>query len=254
MRVKILGCSGGIGGALRTTSILIDDDILIDAGTGVGDLSIEEMMAVDHIFVTHSHLDHVAYIPFLIDTVNGLRHHPVTVHAIPETIQALKTHVFNWRIWPDFNVIPDCERPFLRYSEVKLGETVSLNSRKISPLPVNHVVPAVGYRLDSGNNSLVFTGDTTSCDALWQAVNGIENLKIVIIETSFTNAEASLARVSMHLCPSMLMDELTKLKRPAEVYITHLKPGEGRKIMKEIQHDVKDRTIRELQHQQVFEL
>ena len=67
MKIKILGCSGGIGGELRTTSMLVDGDILIDAGTGVGDLSIEELLAIDHIFITHSHLDHIAFIPLLLD-------------------------------------------------------------------------------------------------------------------------------------------------------------------------------------------
>ena len=34
MRLRVLGCSGGIGGRhLRTTSYLLDSDILIDAGT-----------------------------------------------------------------------------------------------------------------------------------------------------------------------------------------------------------------------------
>ena len=40
MKLRILGCSGGISGDLRTTSMLLDHDVLIDAGTGVGDLSI----------------------------------------------------------------------------------------------------------------------------------------------------------------------------------------------------------------------
>lgn len=254
MRIKILGCSGGIGGALRTTSLLVDRDILIDAGTGVGDLTIDEMMAIDHIFVTHSHLDHIAFIPFLIDTVNGLRHHPVTVHAIPETIQSLKEHIFNWKIWPDFNVIPDREQPFLKYSVLQPGAPVDVAGRTITPVPANHVVPAVGYCLDSGRGSLIFTGDTASCDALWQKANAIANLKHVIIETSFTNAEADMARLSKHLCPSMLFEELAKLERPAEVYITHLKPGEGEKIMREIQREQYSLVIKELQHQQIFEL
>src|SRR5690606_21738611 len=113
--------------------------------------------------------------------------------------------------WPDFNVIPDPAQPFLQYREIKLGEVVELAGRKISPLPANHVVPAVGYRLDSGRSSLVFSGDTTSCDAFWQQVNVMDNLRYLIIETAFSNAEIELAKISKHLCPSMLTDELNKL-------------------------------------------
>jgi len=237
MQVKILGCSGGIGGGLRTTSILIDQDILIDAGTGVGDLTIDELLLIDHIFITHSHLDHIVSIPFLMDTVMGLRAHPVTVHATAETIKVLKEHIFNWKVWPDFNVIPSAEEAFLLYSEIKIGQTTKLGKRSITAVPANHVVPAVGYHIDSGKNSLVFTGDTTTCDKLWQHVNAIENLKYLIIETAFSNGEIELAKISKHLCPSLLFEELSKLKRNAEIFITHPKPGEGEIIMQEIEQN-----------------
>ena len=53
MRLRVLGCSGGIGGRhLRTTSFLVDSDVLIDAGTGVGDLSLAELSLIDHIFLS----------------------------------------------------------------------------------------------------------------------------------------------------------------------------------------------------------
>jgi 3',5'-cyclic-nucleotide phosphodiesterase len=63
MQLRILGCSGGIGGANRTTSFLINDSILIDAGTGVGDLSFSALTRIEHVFITHSHLDHIACLP-----------------------------------------------------------------------------------------------------------------------------------------------------------------------------------------------
>jgi len=234
IQVRILGCSGGIGGNLRTTSILVDDDILIDAGTGVADLSIEAMMAIDHIFVTHSHLDHIACIPLLVDTVIGMREKHITVHATRETWQILKDHIFNWKIWPDFSVIPDETNPFLRHQEIRVGETINLDGRKITPVPANHTVPAVGFQLDSGRASLVFTGDTTSCDALWSAINCIENLKYLIIETAFSNGELALAKLSHHLCPSLLFDELKKLQHLPEIFVTHLKPGEEAEIMRQV--------------------
>src|SRR5690606_2041456 len=110
MRVRVLGCSGGIGGTLRTTSFLIDEDILMDAGTGVCDLTIEQFLKIDHIFITHSHLDHVASIPLLADSVLGFRDAPITLYATAETWQILKAHLFNWKIWPDFTVIPSAEQ------------------------------------------------------------------------------------------------------------------------------------------------
>lgn len=253
MKLRVLGCSGGIGGELRTTSLLLDHDTLIDAGTGVGDLSISELAQIDHVFVTHSHMDHVTSIPFIVDTVGWIREKPLTVHATRETLAILKEHLFNWKLWPDFSQIPDAKNPVMRFETVAMGSPVTLNGRTITPLPANHVVPAVGYRLDSDKASLVFTGDTTSNDALWPIVNDIANLKYLIIETALSDRERDLARRSKHLCPSMLAEELAKLKLAPEIYITHLKPRESELIMQQIAVKVKGCRPRMLQNNHVFE-
>lgn len=181
MKLRILGCSGGIGGNLRTTSFLLDHDVLIDAGTGVGELSLAELSMIDHVFVTHSHLDHIASIPFMVDSAGFMRDRPLTVYASEKTLDILRQHMFNWKIWPDFTRIPNAERPFMRYQPMELGETVVLNGRKITAIPANHVVPTVGYHLDSGKASLVFSGDTTTQDASWEVINKIENLRYLIL-------------------------------------------------------------------------
>jgi ribonuclease BN (tRNA processing enzyme) len=253
MKLKVLGCSGGFGGNLRTTSLLIDRDILIDAGTGVGDLSLAEMAMIDHIFITHSHLDHITSIPFMIDSVGFMRDKPLLVYATAETIEILKTHIFNWLIWPDFNVIPNAETPCMHYKTIEIGQTIDLNGRKITPLPVNHVVPSVGFRLDSEQASLVFSGDTTVCDPFWEAVNSVENLKYLIVETAFSNAEIDLALRSKHFCPSLLANDISKLKHQPEIFITHLKPGEVELTMQEIAACVRDFKPKMLQNGQVFE-
>jgi len=199
MKLRVLGCSGGIGGNFRTTSFLLDRDVLIDAGTGVGELSLTELVAIEHIFVTHSHLDHIACIPLLLDSVGFMRDRPLTIYATEETLEILKQHIFNWKIWPDFSVIPNAQHPVMRYQPIKLGETIVLRGRKITAIPANHTVPAVGYHLDSGTASLVFSGDTTTNDALWEIVNGIANLRYLIIETAFSDSEKDLAILSKHL-------------------------------------------------------
>ncbi|WP_036300125.1 3',5'-cyclic-nucleotide phosphodiesterase [Methylotenera sp. L2L1] len=258
-QLKVLGCSGGIGGEYRTTSLLLDQDVLIDAGSGVGDLSMDELLNISHIFVTHSHLDHIAFIPLLLDTVMGIRTEPITVYATNETLDILKEHIFNWKIWPDFNAIPNSDTPFLRYQEIKLGQKISLGKRAITAVPVHHVVPAVGYHIEGALHSLVYTGDTTICDALWREVNKINQLKYLIVETAFSNSELELAILSKHLCPSMLLEELAKLSvahrtGELEVYITHLKPGEDAHIMREIAEVDVGLSIAALHRHQIFEL
>ena len=254
MKIRVLGCSGGIGGGLRTTAMLVDHDILVDAGTGVGDLSLESLAKIDHIFVSHSHLDHVTSIPFLVDTVCWMRANPIVVYGIKETLDILRAHLFNWRLWPDFTQIPDAEKPFMVYRELAVGETVEIRGRRFTPIPANHTVPAVGYAVSSARASLIYSGDTGENDGLWAAVNEAPNLKYLIIETAFPNKERDVARASKHLCPQMLAEGLEKMHANPEVYITHLKPGEGALTMREVSQAAGRWRPRMLENNQIFSL
>lgn len=253
MKLRILGCSGGIGDGAHTTALLLDEDILIDAGTGVGQLGLNALLKIDHVFVTHSHLDHIAFIPFLVDTAGCQRAKPLTVHALPATLQCLKQHVFNGHVWPDFSVIPNVWQPYMRYQPLAVGETIMLDGRKITPLPTHHIVPSIGYRLDSGRASLVFTGDTTTHEPLWEAINRIDNLRYLIIESAFSNAKRDIALHAKHLYPAMLADGLNKIRHDAEIYITHLRQDEADLTMREITACVTRSHPRRLLSGHIFE-
>jgi ribonuclease BN (tRNA processing enzyme) len=183
-----------------------------------------------------------------------MRDKPVTLHATPATLQILKDHLFNWKIWPDFSQIPDPDHPFMVYQELAVGELVDLAGRRFTAVPANHVVPAVGYLIDSGRASILFSGDTTVNDGLWAVANTTENLKYLIIETAFSNKERDIAVASKHLCPSMLATELAKLTRNIEIYITHLKPGEVQLTMSEIEKDAAQWRPRMLEIGHEFQL
>jgi len=254
MRIRVLGCSGGIGAGRRTTSLLVDDDILIDAGTGVGELALEALKRIDHVFLTHSHLDHHAALPMLLDTVGAARTRPITVHAQEATLAALRTHVFNNVIWPDFSRIPTPEKPFMSYALLPPGGEAVLGVRRIRSAPVTHTVPAVGYIVRGNNGSLAFSGDMTVNDGFWTALNACDDLRHVIVETSFLDADEELARISAHLCPSMLAGELRKLRPGPQVHITHLQPGFEDGIMAEIARHLPDRTPRRLMHGETIEI
>ena len=124
MRIRVLGCSGAIAKDCRTTSFLIDDDTLIDAGTGVGDLTLDEMRRIERVFLTHSHLDHVAALPLMVDSVGAARCQPLQIHALPDTIGALRAHIFNDLIWPDFSRIPSETDPFIQFREIAFRQAV----------------------------------------------------------------------------------------------------------------------------------
>jgi cAMP phosphodiesterase len=164
-----------------------------------------------------------------------MRDQPLLVYATSATIDILKTHIFNWKVWPDFSEIPNSTSPYMRFVPMELGESVTPEpGLTLTAVPAHHTVPAVGYQLDSGKHSVVFTGDTTVNDQFWPVVNAIDNLKALIIETAFCNREKGVAQASRHLCPSMLVEELTKLTRQVDIHITHLKPGEIELTMQEI--------------------
>jgi len=235
MKLRVLGCSGAIAAGYKTTAFLLDDDILIDAGTGVGDLSLDAMARIDHILVTHSHLDHVLGIPLLTDSVMRLRKQqgrgPIQVHALADTLQALHQHLFNGVIWPDFTRLPRPDHPALVLNPIEIGQQLNLGGRQIEVLSARHTVPACGYAVHTGPaGHWVFTGDTGPNPALWQR---LAQLKVahLVIETAFSDEECEIARVSQHLCPRELGRELQHLAEPTEVYITHIKPGEAPAVM-----------------------
>ena len=237
MQIRVLGCSGSIAAGNRTTSFLIDDDVLIDAGTGVGDLSLDELTRIDHILITHSHLDHVLSIGLLADSVTRRRRAadrpPVLVHALPQTIAALRQHIFNGVIWPDFTRLPEPAHPVLRFEPIAVGQRLQLGGRDIEVLPASHTVPACGYAVHAAGGAWVFTGDTGPNPALWQRLRELP-VAMLVIETAFRDDEHELADISRHLCPSKLQTELQHLAAPADVFITHIKPGEVDAVMSEI--------------------
>lgn len=232
MQLRVLGCSGSIASGSHTSTFLLDDDILIDAGTGVGSLTVDEMARIDHIFITHSHLDHVVSIGFLADTVMRRRQRsglpPVQVHALPATLDALRRHVFNGIIWPDFSALPSPSTPTLAFEPLHTGETITVGDRCIEALPAEHSVPGVGYAVSLAkepNRVWAYTGDTGPCAALWQRLNALDVVAL-IAETAFSNDDAQLAHISGHHCPATLLEGLSELHQPTTVYLTHIKPGE----------------------------
>ncbi|MGE5318573.1 MAG: MBL fold metallo-hydrolase [Hyphomicrobiaceae bacterium] len=254
MKLTILGCSGGIGSGRHTTCLRVDDDVLIDAGSGLTTLDFEQLLAIDHVFLTHAHLDHVLGLPLLLDSVGDLRGSPLTVHALPEVLEVLSTHLFNWQLWPDFREIPSAEAPWLRFEALCVGEAFTLKQRTFRPLPANHVVPACSLHVATAAGSLVFSGDTTHSDAFVAALNAIPDLRHLIIETSFENALVDIAKASKHHWPDSLAAELQLLSVRPEVWITHLKPGNEAAIMNELRDAAPSWGVEALLQGQVIEL
>jgi 3',5'-cyclic-nucleotide phosphodiesterase len=235
MRLQVLGCAGGIGGRERfTTCLLVDDDILLDAGTGLTNLALDRLLRIDHVFITHAHLDHVSGLAFLLDAVQGKRSAPVTVHATDKVIAALKKHLFNWVLWPDFAAIPDAQNAILRWEPLETGGTIELGGRTILSMAVNHTVGSAAYRVRNDADGFLFTGDMASTPELWAALKNEQRLSKVIVDCSFVNADRRIADLSLHFCPRALLDDIAAVDRAIEFLIYHLKPGYEDRIMREL--------------------
>lgn len=255
MRLDVLGCSGGIGAGLHTTAFRVDDDILIDAGTGVGNLPIAQMQAIRHVFLTHAHIDHVVSVPLLVDSIfERLVDDPLTVHAMPETIDALVQHVFNDVIWPDFRALPEPGRGVLRLVEHEPGSAIEIDGRTLQSVEVRHSIPAVGYVCRDGQGDFCYSGDTGTNDSLWATLNAGDAVDTLIVEVGFPDHEIDLAEHSRHYCPRLLAADLHKLDYRPRILVTHLKPGHEDLIMDELTSALPEHELHRLQGGESFEL
>ena len=250
MRLKVLGCSGGIGGDLRTTSFLLNEQILIDCGTGISELELVALRKIRDIFLTHSHLDHIAGLPLLVDTIFDSLKTPLTVHATAETTEAIRKHIFNNVIWPDFSRIPTVDNPVMQYQVISPGVLYDLDGCEMEIIPVNHVVPTVGYRVSCSDRAFAFTGDTTTNDLFWQKLNEADSLDVLIAEVAFPNRERELCKLAHHYCPNLLAADLAKLRHRPKIYISHLKPGSEAEIMQECRQAMPEFSLERLQGSQ----
>lgn len=243
MKLRILGSAGAELPDFRPPAFLIDDSLLLDAGTIGSVLTEEEQWAIRNIFITHAHLDHIRSIPALADNiiVKNLRHQ-VDVYAPVSVIEALHNHLFNGLIWPDFTLLPTPEEPVLRFNRIEPYTPVALGSGSperrsgdhyiLTAIPVHHTVPAVGFCVEQNGRRLVYTGDTGPTLEIWRFASGCDAL---IVEVSFPNNQESLALLTQHLCCSLLEKELAKMEQlPKRILITHPKPQYYQLIKDEI--------------------
>lgn len=247
MRIRILGCSGGIGAGSRTSAMLVDDDVLIDAGTGIGDLALADLKAIRHVFLTHAHLDHVAGLPMLVDLLFDPDFEtPLTVYAREETLRAIQAHIFNDVIWPNFGKIPSAERPILRYQQCCPGDTIRIGHRDFLAVDVLHSVPSLGYTVQNSGGVFALSGDTKANETLWPVLNACTDLRVLVIEVSFPNEMEALATESGHYCPKTMTRDLERLCHDPEIWLTGMKPGEEGRIFEQVIDAAPDKNIQML--------
>jgi ribonuclease BN (tRNA processing enzyme) len=226
MQISVLGSAGSEAPGQNPPAFLIDDFLLLDAGTVSRMLDTVAQCRITHVFLTHAHFDHIKAIPFLVDNfVSAGTTCRIEILSGREVISALRKNIFNDRIWPDFTVIPDDKNPVMSYRVISTHKPVAVGNYLVHATKVNHAVPAYGYLVeDPSGNALLYTGDTGPTEAIWKKMRG-RDVKALIIEVSFPNEMKDLAIKTGHLTPLLLQEEILKMPQvPERIYISHLKP------------------------------
>jgi cAMP phosphodiesterase len=243
MKVKVLGPFGGQALGFHLSSFLIDDHYLLDAGAACS-LTLEEQAQIDHVFLTHAHLDHICGIFFIADNIFGQRKRPIAIYGIPSVIQSIKRHMLNDNIWPDFTALPSPEFPTLTLKEITEGASHSVGDLVFMPIAVDHTVPAVGYLVKGKTGAFLYSGDTGTTEKIWSVAASTKSLRAIIAEVSFPNRLQKVADLSGHLTPQRLGEELKKAQNPSlPVFVTHMKP----QFLEEIQQEIRSLGAKDIQ-------
>ncbi len=233
MKIQVLGCSGGLGPRGKTTSFLVDEVLLIDAGSGLDQLSVEQMLRIENVLITHAHIDHILGLPLMLGTIYEVHRQPVKVFAIPEVLEALRQHVFNWTIWPDFSCLPK-DQPILEFHAVVLGNEYRVGEYQVAPLPAVHPTPAVGFWIEGHEGgSFAFTGDSSFYLPFWQQVNVLRP-QLVIADVSFTAGSTDLAADSGHMTTDQLNQVFAALDYEPVIRATHFKVGQEERLTQSV--------------------
>ena len=115
------------------------------------------------------------------------------------------------------------EAPFLRLSQLESEKPVTVEGVTITPVLLDHVVPAMGFVVEDDHSAIAFVSDTGPTERIWEIINKTKNLKAVFLEASFPNNMAWLAEKAKHLTPAMFKTEQAKLKQDVPVIAIHIK-------------------------------
>ncbi len=234
--IKILGAYGGKAINMQLTSLQLSKQVVLDAGNILEGLG-NGIKNINHVFISHSHLDHINDIGFLIDATYECRTEPLKIYGRKKTLQDIKNHILNWEIWPDFTQINllDSELKAVELIAIELNEIIEVDGCKIKAIENNHTISSNGYVIEKNDSAILFTSDTYCCDSIWDEINSNLKITAVIIDVSFPSRMAQLALDSKHLTPLLLKNELKKLKRDnISIHINHIKPSYKVELVKEI--------------------
>jgi ribonuclease BN (tRNA processing enzyme) len=234
MKIQVLGGHGGVALGFSTTSFLINDILLLDAGAVASALSIEDQCRIEHILISHCHLDHTKDLAFLCDNCFGLRSAPFQVYTHNTVKKVILDHLLNDIVWPDFSKLPTPENPTILFNGLEHEQKFRISGFEVTPVPVKHPLDAMGFIIEKGDVAVLFTVDTASTDRIWEVAGKFKNLKAIFTEVSFPNRMQLVADLSDHHTPQTFAKELAKMPKDIPIILTHMKPSYREEILGEL--------------------
>ena len=255
MKVEILGCSGGLCKGHDTTCLRVNSSILLDAGTGAGNLAIPEAVKIKDILISHSHLDHVSSICFLSDQDIETRSQPTRIYCLPETSNALTSDLVNGQLWPEIEKVIINGVNMVEFVPIQPFERIVIGECEFTPLPVEHAVPTVGYCLHGKDADMVFISDMISApQEVYDWLRSRKRVKYFITEAAFPDRLAKIAHISKHMTPAMMAESCRHLADlpGIEFYATHIKPIYMEEVIAELEK-IDDLQMKILRQGDIFE-
>lgn len=216
------------------SSYLVNETLVVDAGCIglMGD--IDAQARIRSVLISHLHMDHIASLPILIENAFETGRGGPTILGSRHVIDGLKAHIFNDVIWPDLARLSLGPNPFVRFQALEPGAAIDCEGLRVTPIPVDHLVPTLGFILSGEGGSVAIPSDTGPTEAFWQAANAITDLRAVFLEAAFPNDMAWLANVSQHLTPALLAGEVAKLDSKPRIIAVHIKPRYHHEVVAEL--------------------
>ncbi len=239
MKLRMLPSMNGPGRLQYLSTYIVNEVCAFDAGAlGMVGTPTEQAL-VDHVFLTHAHLDHIAGLPIFLDTVVDLGNESVDVRASAEVLGMLSSHVFNDRLMPDFLRISQQGPVFLRTTAIEPEVPTAVAGLSVTSFPVNHPVPCVGYIIEEPKAAIAIVTDTAPHDSIWERLARIPNLKAILLDCSFPQSQAKLAAISGHMTTGQFVEQARRFARTAPVHAIHIKP----RFYEEVIAELKERNF-----------
>jgi len=252
MRIRVLGCYGGVTDHHSVAGFLVNETVLLEAGTVCDTLSVEQQHKIEAVFISHSHLDHCAGVAFLVDNLYGDVTEPLRIMAMPETVEAIQKNLFNGQVWPDFISITSTGNSVAVFETLELNAPKQVGELCFTPFRVDHVIPTVGFIISDGKSSVLYSSDTRDVLGIVEKAQEVENLKLAIVEASFPNELEEFAFKTGHLAPIALRPLVSALRGKVPVRLFHMKPRYVERIEEQVAELGGD--VRLLRQEEVLEV